>query len=399
MKKRCNKNIAGLTVATLITACAPNAEFRSANLTDPAKEVVAKSAGMSTNPSGQSVSDNGRLTIDCFVESLDASAAGVKENLQSIGIPSNCPRTSKKTETSATEGNSKFDVAVVFDTSENMVKSSAKSKLELGVALGKLLAEQRIASLSAITFRTSIGVTEKGSDIARTISLLTGTDADWSPNGLKVVDPNSSDWINNTAAKSVFPAVEEAVGLLKTGTQKNKILILVSASTGKGKTGFDIGATAKVLSDFSASLSAQKGQLTFSYAASNSLATGLYEYAPTPIAQLDLLSSAAAIKPVRAELNGALGGWGELVVSGAKEAALNTAEDCIVSQLEGFDSSGKSVFVKELSVTDKNGFQDTSLPKVLLKGSFKIGITRQCDVSGSVVQNVTVKQAQGSDSP
>jgi hypothetical protein len=129
------------------------------------------------------------------------------------------------------------------------------------------------------------------------------------------------------------------------------------------------------------------------------LANGLSEYAPTPIAQLDLISAAAAIKPVRAELGGSIGGWGDRVVNDAKEAALNSSEDCLVSQLEGFDSSGKSVFVKELKVTDRNGFQDTSLPKILVKDSFKLAVTRQCKSGGAVVQNVVVKQAQGSESP
>jgi len=395
MKRACNRGFVSLSGLIWLSACAPTANYRSANLTDPSAEVIAKPAGMATNPAGQSVSENGRINIDCFMEQIDATAAGVSENLQSIGIPSNCPRSSKKSQTSSAETDTKFDVAVVLDTSENMLKSASKAKVELGAALGKLLAEQRIASLAAISFRTSLGTVEKGSDFAKTISLLTGTEPDWTPNSLKVVDPNSSDWINNTAAKAVFPAVEEALGILKSGSQKSKILILVSGSTGKGKSGFDIGPTAKMLSEFSEALTSQKGQLTFNYAASNTLAAGLSEYAPSPIAQLDLISAAAAIKPVRAELSGALGGWGERVVSEAKEAALNVAEDCIVSQLEGFDPSGKSVFVKELKVTDKNGFQDTSLPKILVKGSFKLAITRQCESSGVVVQNVTVKQAQG----
>jgi len=398
MKRMDKRTYASLWGVMILTACAPTANYRSANLTDPSAEVIAKSAGMGTNPAGQSVSESGRINIDCFIETVDAAAAGVRENLQSIGIPSNCPRNSKQSQASAAESDKKFDVAVVLDTSENMMKTMSKVKIELSSALGKLLAEQRIASLAAVTFRTAVGVVEKGSDFARTISLLSGSEADWSPNAFKVVDPNSSDWINNTAAKSVFPAVEEAVGLLKTGAQKSKILILVTGSTGKGKVGYDIGPTAKVLADFSAALGSQNGQLTFTYAAGDTLSTGLSEYAPTPIAQLDLMSAAAALKPVRTELTGALGGWGERIVSEAKEAALNASEDCLVSQLEGFDASGKSVFVKELKVTDKNGFQDTSLPKVLLKGSFKLAITRQCESSSVVVQNVSVKQVQGSES-
>jgi hypothetical protein len=55
--------------------------------------------------------------------------------------------------------------------------------------------------------------------------------------------------------------------------------------------------------------------------------------------------------------------------------------------------------VKELKVTDRNGFQDTSLPKILVKDSFKLAVTRQCKSGGAVVQNVVVKQAQGSESP
>lgn len=399
MNKALKIRLAGLCGLFSAAACAPANEYRSANLTDPAAEVIAKPAGMNTNPAGQSVNQNGRLNLDCFIDKLDASAAGASQNLQSLGIPSNCPRTSKKNVAGEVEGGGKFDIAVVLDSSENMIKSVDKAKAQLGIALEKLLSEQRIASLAAITFRTAIGVSEKGTDFAKTIGLLTGTEPDWSPNALKVIDPNSSDWINNTAAKAVFPAVEEAVNLLKAGSQKNKLLILISGSTGKSKTGFDVGQTAKLLADFSQTLNSQKGQLVFNYAASDQIATGLSEYAPTPIAQLDLLSSSAALKPLRAELTGSLGGWGELIVKEAKEAVLNSTEDCLVSQLEGIDSSGKSVFSKELKVTDKNGFQDTTLPKVLLKGSFKVAITRQCDTSGAVVQTVDVKLVQGSRSP
>jgi hypothetical protein len=398
MKRIHKVQLGGICGLLAATACAPTAKYGSVNLTDPSAEVVAKSAGMSTNPDGQSVNQSGRLTVDCFRTSVDASAAGASDGLKSIGIPSNCPRTSQKSQ--STDGTAaKFDVAVVLDTSENMLKYAGKAKAEIALALGKLLAEQRIASLAAITFRTSVGVSEKGSDFAKTIALLSGVEPDWSPNGLKVIDPNSTDWINNTAAKAVLPAIEDAIQALKAGSEKNKLLVLVTGSTGKGSKGFDIGPTATLLSQFSSELTAKKGSLVFNYAANNSLARGLSEYAPTPIAQLDLISSAAALKPIRAELTGAIGGWGEQIVSGAKEAAVNTTEDCLVTALEGFDASGSSVFVKELKVTDTSGFQDTSLPKILLNGNFKLTITRECEASGKIVQNVSVQMGAGSESP
>jgi hypothetical protein len=383
--------ILGMVGSVWASACAPNTQFRASNSLDASKEVKARSAGMNTGPTDSSgQSDTGRLNVDCFLDSLDAGKLLGGDPLKSIGIPSNCPNASS----SATESENvlKSDVAVALDTSENMLNVDKVAKFELALALNKLQAEGRISSLSAFAFRSKATVSETGADVGKTIGLITGSSPDWSPNALKTIDPNSTEWITGDAAKDVFTALKTAAAALSAGTQKSKILILITNSTGIGTNGFDVGPTAKIISDLDASTARSGGMLTFNYAASDKLAPSLSEYAPTPLAQLDMLASAAALRPVRAQLTEKLGGWGESIVTRSKIPA-SANEACLLKQLEGSDSNGTPVFKKDFSVSDKNGFQDISMPQVLQTASFKITITRLCEKSGEMKQTVAVAAA------
>ena len=375
-------------------ACAPNTQFKSSNLADASAEVETKSAGMNTSSDGRASAQSGRITLDCFIQTIDAAKLS-DEPIKALGIPSNCPTTTAASASSSTSASNKFDVAIAIDTSENMIDLGKAAKKEIALALNKLNSEKRMTSLSAFAFRSRLGATERGNDIAKTIELISGESSEWSATGLKVLDPNSTEWITNDAAKAVFPALQEAISALQAGSQPEKILILVSGSTGKGPTGFDVGIVAKSVSDLSASASANGGQLIFNYAASEKLASGLSEYAPVPIAQLDLLSSAAAMKPVRALLPSGLGGWGESIVSRASIPSTST-EECLVTKIEGSDVSGAPVFQKDVVVTDKVGFQEATLPKVLHGVSFKVKLTRKCKKSGEIIQNILVKAAKES---
>ena len=374
-------------------ACAPSTQFKSSNLADASAEVETKSAGMNTSSDGRASAQSGRITLDCFIQTIDAAKLS-DEPIKAVGIPSNCPTTSASS-SSSTSSSNKFDVAIAIDTSENMIDLGKAAKKEIALALNKLNSEKRMTSLSAFAFRSRVSATERGTDIAKTIELISGESSEWSANGLKVLDPNSTEWISNDAAKAVFPALQEAISALQAGSQPDKILILVTGSTGKGPTGFDVGIVAKSVSDLSASVSANGGQLIFNYAASEKLASGLSEYAPVPIAQLDLLSSAAAMKPVRALLPSGLGRWGENIVSRASIPSTST-EECLVTKIEGSDVSGAPVFQKEVVVTDKVGFQEATLPKVLHGVSFKVKLTRKCKKSGEISQNIVVKAAKES---
>ncbi|MEY4066115.1 MAG: hypothetical protein RIR26_2323 [Pseudomonadota bacterium] len=378
----------GLIGSVSLSACAPNTQFKSSNLLDASREVKARSAGMNTGSAdGSGQNDTGRLNIDCFLESLDAGKLLGEKPLKSIGIPSNCPSTSSTS--SETSSVAKSDVAVALDTSENMLNLDKVAKFELALALNKLNAEGRIATLTAFAFRNKITATENSSDISKTIGLVTGSSPDWSPNNLKTIDPNSTEWITADAAKDVFTALKSAAAALSTGTQKSKILILITNSTGIGANGFDVGPTAKIISDLDASTARSGGVLTFNYAGSDKLAPSLSEYAPTPLAQLDMLASAAALKPVRAQLTEKLGGWGESIVTRSKIPS-SANEACLLKQLDGTDASGKPVFKNEFSVSDKNGFQDISMPLILQSASFTITVTRQCEKSGETKQTVAV---------
>jgi len=381
----------GLMGSLWASACAPNTQFRASNSLDASKEVKARSAGMNTDPTdGSGQNQTGRLNVDCFLDSLDAGKLLGEKPLKSLGIPSNCPSSgSSSSETGAVV---KSDVAVALDTSENMLNVDKVAKFELALALNKLNTEGRIATLSAFAFRNKINATENGADISKTIGLVTGSSPEWSPNSLKTIDPNSTEWITGDAAKDVFTALKSAAAALSAGSQKSKILILITNSTGIGTNGFDIGPTAKIISDLNASTSTVGGLLTFNYAGSNKLAPSLSEYAPSPLAQLDMLASAAAIQPVRAQLTEKLGGWGESIVTRSK-IPVSANESCLLKKLDGSDASGKPVFKKEFTVSDKNGFQDISMPQVLQSVSFTITITRQCEKSGETKQTVAVAAA------
>lgn len=373
-------------------ACAPNTQFKTSNLADASAEVETKSAGMNTSSDGRASAQSGRITLDCFIQTIDAAKLS-DEPIKTLGIPSNCPTTASAS--ASTSSSNKFDVAIAIDTSENMIDLGKAAKKEIALALNKLNSEKRITSLSAFAFRSRLGATERGTDIAKTIELISGESAEWSASGLKVLDPNSTEWITNDSAKAVFPALQEAISALQAGSQPDKMLILVSGSTGKGPTGFDVGIAAKSVSELSASASANGGQLIFNYAASDKLASGLSEYAPVPIAQLDLLSSAAAMKPVRALLPSGLGGWGESIVSRASTPSTST-EECLVTKIEGSDIFGAPVFQKDVVVTAKVGFQEATLPKVLHGVNFKIKLTRKCKKSGEMSQTILVKAAKES---
>jgi hypothetical protein len=372
-------------------ACAPGTQFKSAN--DPSAEVKLKPAGMNTSSDGKASSQAGRLNVDCFTENVDADRVSDGSPIKALGIPSNCPNVSNSS--SATSTTAKHDVAVVLDTSENMIPFIASAKKELDIALRKLQAEQRIGSLGAFAFRGSVSATEKGADIVRTIDLLTGTSAEWTSQALKVIDPTSTAWINNDAAKGVYPALEQATAHLKAGSNINKILILLTASTAKGTAGFDVAPGAKILSDLQSSVASKGGQLVFNYAASDKLARGLSEYAPHAFEQLNALSSVAALNPVKALMPASLGGWGEAIVSRASTPATSN-ENCIMTKLEGFDAAETSVFKKTFDVKDKNGLQEASLPQLLQGVSFSLKVTRKCDKSGETTQTIVVKTAKES---
>jgi hypothetical protein len=376
---------------SVLGACAQSTQFKSSN--DPSAEVKLKSAGMNTSADGKASSQSGRVNVDCFTESIDADRVTDEGAIKALGIPSNCPNVSDAG-TSTTSGG-KFDIAVVLDTSENMIPFMAAGKKELGVALKKLLAEQKIGSLGAFAFRGGVSATEKGSDFAKTIDLLTGDSAEWSSQGLKVIDPTSTAWITNDAAKGVFPALDQAAAQLKSGSHPIKILILLSASTAKSTAGFDVAPGAKILSDLQASVAAKGGQFIFNYGASDKLARGLSEFAPNPFEQLNAMSSVAAVNPVKALLPASIGGWGEAIVNRASVPATNN-ENCIMAKLEGFDAAGAPVFKKDFAVKEKNGLQEATLPQVLQGVSFSLKISRKCEKSGEVVQTIVVKTAKES---
>lgn len=376
---RSKLSFSGLGLCLLVAGCAPS-QFKSSR--DVGADVKTRAAGFA--------GAEGRVNIDCFVEKIDGNEFNKGERPKSIGLPMNCPNT---TQSASAGGVGKFDVAVVLDVSENMLPLAADLKSQLAQVLNKLVSDGRVGTLSATSFRTKVIGNIVGGEIQKVISELSGTGADWNPNALKTIDPNSTDWVTNDAAKAVFQGLEKGIENLKAGSNPNKMLIFISASTGTGSSGTEVGPSAKVLSEYSSRLLSGAGQLVFNYAANNSIAQGLSRFDPTPIEQLDLLASTSGIKPVRVIVPGELSQWGEVISTRAAIPASN-AEACPLSSFEVSDSSGQPIFKKEVPAAELSGVFEASLPDAIPNGTLKLKITRKCARSGIKTQNVSVTLAQ-----
>ena len=371
-----------LTTGTIISltlwACSPSQYVSSRNVS---ADIKTRPAGFTDVP--------GRINLDCFVQSVNGNEFNSGNRPTSMGIPMNCPNSSQGAQA---DTSSKYDVAVVLDTSENMLSSAATVKSQLAQVLTKLNSDGRIGSLSAVSFRTKIVASISNGEIAKVIADIAGTAPEWSPASLKTIDPNSTDWVTNEAAKAVFAGIEEGITQLKAGSSPYKMLMLVSSSTGTGSSGKDIGPSAKSLNEFSSKLTAGAGQLIFNYAASNQLARGLSIYDPTAVEQLDLLVSTAALKPVRVLIPSDLGGWGE-VTTARISTPVSQTEACPLTGFEATDASGQQIFKKDVPAAETTGVFEASLPESIPNGTLNLTISRKCARSGERTQKVTITLA------
>ncbi|MFZ9519392.1 MAG: hypothetical protein ACO3A4_02845 [Silvanigrellaceae bacterium] len=370
----------GLVLASVASACAPS-KFTSTR--DVSADVKIRPAGFLGTP--------GRVNLDCIVEKVDGNEFNQGNRPQAIGIPINCPNSLQG---AGAESAFKYDVAVVVDVSENMLKLASSLKPQLIQVLTKLNSDGRIGSLSAVSFRNKIVASVAQGETAKLISDIGGDSTDWTPNGLKTIDPNSTDWITNDAAKAVFPGIEEGIKHLQAGSNANKLLMLISGSTGIGSTGIDVGPTAKIVSEFSSKLASSGGQLIVNYAANNQIATGLSKFDPTAIEQLDLLTSTAGIKPVRVLVPADLVGW---IPALSNRASVNasSSESCLLTSFEATDQSGQLIFKKDVSTSDTTGVFEASLPPSVPNGTLKLSVTRKCSQTGAKSKSVSISIAQG----
>jgi hypothetical protein len=370
----------GLALAAAASGCAPS-KFNSTR--DVSADVKIRPAGFTGTP--------GRVNLDCFVEKVNGNEFNQGNRPQAIGIPLNCPN---NLQDAGSEVALKYDVAVVLDVSENMLPIATGLKTQLVQVLSKLNSDGRIGSLSAVSFRNKIVANVANGDPAKLISDIGGEAPEWKPNGFKTIDSNSTDWVTNEAAKAVFAGIEEGIKHLQAGANTNKMLMLVTASTGIGTSGIEVGPTAKVVSEFSSKLAATGGQLLLNYAANNQIATGLSKFDPTAIEQLDLLTSAAGIKPVRILVPADLVGWTPALSTRASVSSSNT-EACTLSSFEATDASGQLIFRKEVSSADTTGVFEASLPPSVPNGTLKLNVSRKCSRTGTKSNVVTITIAQG----
>ncbi|NBO37402.1 hypothetical protein EBU99_02335 [bacterium] len=368
----------GLLVSAV--GCAPN-QYQATK--DIGADVKTRAAGFDAAP--------GRLNIDCFTQTADASKANDGQALKAIGIPSNCPLTGQ----SSKEEPGKFDIAVVIDASENFIDKEKAAKAQLLALLNKLNSEQKISALSGVSFRDKIVGSERKLEVAKAISLITGDSADWSPNALKTISNNNTDWVSNDAAKAIFEGIEEGLKHLEAGSSANKMLLILSGSTGKTSQGFQIGPIAQTLAASSSKIAAAGGQLVVNYAASEELARGLPVSAPNPLEQLDQVSSVAALRPVRAQLGKDLNDWLVQTVSRSQITAQNT-EACLITSIEALDAEGKLIFKKDVKIRDKNGYFEATLPPAVASRSLTLKVNRSCDKSGATSQAISINLAKGS---
>ncbi|NBW81755.1 hypothetical protein EBR21_08370 [bacterium] len=370
----------GIVLAAAASGCAPN---KFASSLDVSGDVKVRPAGFMGTP--------GRVNLDCFVDKVNGNEFNQGNRPQALGIPMNCPN---NLQVAGSDAALKYDIAVVVDVSENMLPVAASLKTQLVQVLSKLNSDGRIGTLSAVSFRNKIVANVANGEPAKLISDIGGEAAEWKPNGLKTVDSNSTDWVTNEAAKAVFAGIEEGIKHLQSGSNTNKMLMLVSASTGSGSSGTDVGPTAKIISDFSSKLASNGGQLIVNYAANNQIATGLSKFDPTAIEQMDLLTSTAGIKPVRILVPADLVGWTPAISSRASISSANT-EACTLTSFEATDASGQLVFKKDVSSTDTTGVFEASLPPSVPNGTLKLTVTRKCSRTGSKSKLVTITLAQG----
>lgn len=369
-----------LSLSAAAIACAPS-QFRSSN--DLSSQVKTKPAGFADAA--------GRVNLDCQVASVDGNRFNQGQKPTALGIPMNCPKSLKDTTADTV---SKFDVAIVLDVSENMMELAANIKPQLVQVLTKLVTDGKLGSLSAVSFRTNVVASVSSGDVTKLISEIGGSAADWNPNGFKKIESNSTEWITNEAAKAVFSGISEAVKHLEAGSNVNKLLLVVSGSTGTGDDGRSVGPTAKLLSEFSSRLSAKSGQLVLNYAANKDLARGLSQFDPSPIEHLDLLSSTAGLNPLRVLIPADISGWSVALQSRTVTSAAGF-ENCPLASFEASDASGQMVFKKDVPKPDLSGIFEASLPAAVPTGKLVLKINRTCVRTGIKSQTVNISLAQG----
>jgi hypothetical protein len=370
----------GFGLGLLLVGCAPT-QFKST------KDL---SAQVKIRPAGFADAD-GRVNLDCNVTEVDGNKFNQGQKPTAIGIPMNCPKSTKGT---AIDEPNKFDVVVVLDTSENMIPIGAGIKLELIKILTKLLSENRMASLSAVAFRTKIIASVSSGDVAKVIADIGGAAEEWNPSGFKKIEANSTDWVTNEAAKAVFSGISEGIKLLQSGSQPHKMILLASASTGTGDDGMNVGPTAKLLSDFSTKVAAASGQFIFNYAANDKIARGLSSFDPNPIEHLDLLASTAGINALRVQIPADLGGWIKALGTRTMTAPASD-EACQLSSFEASDTSGQQIFKKDVAKADLSGIFEASLPAAVPEGTLVLKINRKCARTGPSAQTIKISLAQG----
>jgi hypothetical protein len=370
----------GVGLGLAVAACAPT-QFKST------KDL---SSLVKTRPAGFADAD-GRVNLDCNVATVDGNRFNQGQKPTALGIPMNCP---KSTKGSAVDEANKFDVAVVLDTSENMMQLAADIKPQMVKILTKLSSDNRIATLSAVSFRTKIVTSIAAGDVAKLIADIGGSAEDWNPAGYKKIEANSTDWVTNEAAKAVFAGVSEGIKHLQAGSQPNKILLLVSGSTGTGDDGMNVGPTAKLVSEFSSKVTAASGQLIFNYAANEKIARGLSSFDPNPIEHLDLLASTAGINALRVKIPADLGGWNTAL--GSRTMAQPASDEaCQLASFEAADTSGQQIFKKDVPKADLSGIFEASLPAAVPEGTLVLKINRKCARTGPSTQTIKISLSQG----
>lgn len=373
--------IAGMGTSILAHSCAPSTDFQSSS--DISKQIRTRSTGFEDSPN--------RVELDCFVDAVNGNNTNRGQRPTAMGIPVNCANTVSGT---AAQMNEKYDVAVVLDVSENMATFSSDAKESLIAQLKALNAENRIATLSAVSFRDNIVAKIPPSDVTSTLDKISGKNKDWNPNDLSVVNSNSTDWIKSDYKKSVFAALQEAIRLLQTTSNKIKIVHLINASINSNISGFTTASTSENLSKLATQLAADSGRFILSYAANPSLMQGASTFDPTPLRQLDRLASMAGISPLRKSLPSAPEGWSESVIKRASTGS-ETIEACRLISVQATGSKGEQIFQKEVAASGANGSFEFSIPESVPNGVMKLKVSRKCEKSGVKVQNITFTLSAG----
>ncbi|NBX17257.1 MAG: hypothetical protein EBR09_07820 [Proteobacteria bacterium] len=370
----------GLALGLALAACAPT-QFKSSK--DLSSQVKVRPAGFADA--------DGRVNLDCNATEVDGNRFNQGQKPTAIGIPMNCPKSAKG---AAVEEPNKFDAVVILDTSENMMQLSSEIKPQIVKILTKLIAENKLASLSAVSFRNKIVASVTASDVAKLIADIGGASEDWSPAGFKKIEANSTEWVTNDAAKAVFAGVAEGIKLIQAGSQPNKLILLVSGSTGTGEDGMNVGPTAKLISEFSTKVASGAGQFILNYAANEKMARGLSSFDPNPIEHLDLLASTAGINALRVKIPSDLGGWSTAL--GTRTVAPPASDEaCQLTGFEASDANGEQIFKKDVAKAELSGMFEASLPAAVPDGKLTLKISRKCARSGAGTQTLKISLAKG----